>query len=185
MAKGQEQIRWYCLRAISGKELKVKELLDAEIKNGDFNGNVEQVIVPTEKVIVQKGNKREIKEKVMFSGYVFVRCRLVGEVQAQLANTTNVVNFLMGRVTKMPEPLPDDQIDVMLGHVDQTVDVEDVSQVTFMVGENIKVCDGPFKDFDGVIEEISEEKKKLKVSVKIFGRKTPLELNFDQVAKDA
>lgn len=178
-------MRWYCLRAISGKELKVKELLDAEIKNGDFKDNVETVIVPTEKVVVQKGNKKDIKEKVLFSGYVFVRCRLVGEVQAQLVNTTNVVNFLMGRVTKKPEPLPDDQVEAMLGHVDEVIDTEEAAQVTFMVGETIKVNDGPFKTFDGVIEEISEERKKLKVSVKIFGRKTPLELNFDQVIKDA
>ena len=163
----------------------MKELLEAQIKNGEFNGNVEQVIVPTEKVVVQKGNKKDIKEKVLFSGYVFVRCKLVGEVQAQLANTTNVVNFLMGRVTKKPEPLPDDQIAAMLGNVDERIDAQENSQVTFMVGETIKVNDGPFKDFDGVIEEISEEKKKLKVSVKIFGRKTPLELNFDQVVKEA
>lgn len=179
------EFRWYCLRAISGKELKVKELLEAEIKNGDFNGNVEQVIVPTEKVVVQKGNKKDIKEKVLFSGYVFVRCKLVGEIQAQLANTSNVVNFLMGRVTKKPEPLPDDQIDAMLGNVDERIDAEEVAQISFMVGETIKVNDGPFKDFDGVIEEISDEKKKLKVSVKIFGRKTPLELNYDQVIKEA
>jgi transcriptional antiterminator NusG len=109
----------------------------------------------------------------------------VGEVQAQLANTTNVVNFLMGRVTKKPEPLPDDQIAAMLGNVDERIDAQETAQITFMVGETIKVNDGPFKDFDGVIEEISDEKKKLKVSVKIFGRKTPLELNFDQVIKEA
>lgn len=179
------EYRWYCLRAISGKELKVKELLDAEIANGDFEGLVEQVIVPTEKVVVQRGNKKDIKEKVLFSGYVFVRCKLVGEVQAQLANTTNVVNFLMGRVTKKPEPLPDDQIAAMLGNVDEKAELDEPTQVTFMVGETIKVNDGPFKDFDGVIEEVSDEKKKLKVSVKIFGRKTPLELNFDQVIKEA
>ncbi len=179
------EFRWYCLRAISGKELKVKELLDAEIKNGDFNGNVEQVVVPTEKVVSQKGNKKDVKEKVLFSGYVFVRCKLVGEVQAQLANTTNVVNFLMGRVTKKPEPLPDDQIEAMLGHVDEKVETAESAEVTYLVGETIKVNDGPFKDFDGLIEEVSNEKKKLKVSVKIFGRKTPLELNFDQVIKEA
>lgn len=179
------EFRWYCLRAISGKELKVKELLDAEIKNGDFKGNVDQVIVPTEKVVSQKGNKKEVKEKVLFSGYVFVRCKLVGEVQAQLANTTNVVNFLMGRVTKKPEPLPDDQIDAMLGNVDEKIEAAEPTEVTYLVGETIKVNDGPFKDFDGLIEEVSNEKKKLKVSVKIFGRKTPLELNFDQVTKEA
>ena len=181
----KEKMRWYCLRAISGKELKVKELLEAEIKNGDFGENVEQVVVPTEKAVVQKGGKKEIKDKVLFSSYVFVRCRLVGEVQAQLANTTNVVNFLMGRVTKKPEPLPDEQIDAMLGNVDDTAELNLDAKVTFMVGETIKVCEGPFKDFDGVVEEVSDEKRKLKVSVKIFGRKTPLELDFDQVVKDA
>lgn len=185
MEKDKEQFRWYCLRAISGKELKVKELLDAEIKNGDFNGNVTEVLVPTEKVIVQKGNKKVEKEKVLYSGYIYVRCRLIGEVQAQLANTTNVVNFLMGRVTKSPEPVPDNEIDEMLHFIDGIVDVEEAAPVGFVVGETIKVNDGPFKEFDGVIEEISDEKKKLKVSVKIFGRKTPLELNFDQVVKDA
>ena len=179
------EFKWYCLRAISGKELKVKELLDAEIKNGDFKDDVDLVIVPTERVVVQKGNKREIKEKVLFSGYVFVRCRLQGEIQAQLANTTNVVNFLMGRVSKKPEPLPDEQIEVMLGNVDEKSESIQNTEITFMVGETIKVSDGPFKDFDGVIEEISDEKKKLKVSVKIFGRKTPLELNYAQVAKEA
>ena len=162
-----------------------KGTVDAEIANGDFQGLVEQVIVPTEKVVVQKANKKDIKEKVLFSGYVFVRCKLVGEIQAQLANTTNVVNFLMGRVTKKPEPLPDDQIAAMLGNVDERAEVDEPAQISFMVGETIKVNDGPFKDFDGVIEEISAEKKKLKVSVKIFGRKTPLELNFDQVTKEA
>lgn len=185
MEKGKERFEWYCLRAISGKELKVKELLDAEIKNGDFKDNVQEVFVPTEPTISQKGNKKEVKQKVLFSGYVFVRCRLVGEVQSQLANTTNVVNFLMGRVTKKPEPLPDEQVEAMKRHVDSIVETEDATQISFVVGETIRVNDGPFKDFDGVIEEISVEKKKLKVSVKIFGRKTPLELNFDQVIKEA
>ena len=163
----------------------MKEVLDAEIKAGKYAGNVEQVVVPTEKVAVQKGNKKEIKEKVLFSGYVFVRCKLVGDVQTELANTTNVVNFLMGRVTKKPEPLPDDQVETMLGSVDDSIEDITTAQVSFMVGEIIKVNDGPFQDFVGLIEEVSDEKKKLKVSVKIFGRKTPLELNFDQVLKEA
>lgn len=178
------EFRWYCLRAISGKELKVKELLEAEIKAGDFNNCVDQVLVPTEKVVSQKGNKKVEKEKVLFSGYVFVHCLLDGDIQNALANTTNVVNFLMGRVSKKPEPLPDDQIEAMLGIVDDKAEALETSQVVYLVGEQIKVCDGPFKDFDGVIEEVAEEKKKLKVSVKIFGRKTPLELNFDQVTKE-
>lgn len=177
------EFRWYCLRAISGKELKVKEVLDAEIAKSDLGKYVQQVLVPTEKVVTQKGNKKELKEKVLFSGYVFVRCKLVGEVQSTLATTSNVVNFLMGRNSKKPEPLPDDQVAAMLGNVDEHSQSVDVQEASFLVGEQIKVNDGPFKDFDGIIEEVSEEKKKLKVMVKIFGRKTPLELTYDQVDK--
>ena len=159
-------------------------MLDAEIANTDLGQNVQEVVVPTEKVISTVGGKKVEKEKVLFSGYVFVRCRLVGDVQNQLAQTTNVVNFLMGRVSKKPEPLPDEQIEAMLGHVDEGIKNAE-TQITFMVGEQVKVNDGPFKDFDGVIEEVNDEKKKLKVMVKIFGRKTPLELNYDEVDKQA
>ena len=176
------EFRWYCLRAMSGKELKVKAVLDAEIEKTDLGQNVREVIVPTEKVISTVGGKRVEKEKVLFSGYVFVRCRLVGDVQNQLAQTSNVVNFLMGRVSKKPEPLPDEQIEAMLGRVDEGVKNAE-AQITFIVGEQVKVNDGPFKDFDGIIEEVNDEKKKLKVMVKIFGRKTPLELNYDEVDK--
>lgn len=196
------EFRWYCLRAISGKELKVKELLDAEIANGDLGQYVQQVVVPTEKVVSQKGNQKVIKEKVLFSSYVFVQClvvssttkigdksvttkKLAGEAMLQLTNTTNVVGFLCGRNSKMPESLPDDQIAAMLGNVDEKAELETETELSFMVGETVKVNDGPFKDFDGIVEEVNVEKKKLKVMVKIFGRKTPLELNYDQVNKEA
>lgn len=176
------ELRWYCLRAMSGKELKVKALLDAEIEKTDLGKYVTEVIVPTERVISTVGGKKVEKEKVLFSGYVFVRCRLEGDVQNQLAQTSNVVNFLMGRVSKKPQPLPDEQIEAMLGHVDEGLRIAE-AKITFLVGETVKVNDGPFKDFEGVIEEVNDEKKKLKVMVKIFGRKTPLELNFDEVDK--
>lgn len=196
------EFKWFCLRAISGKELKVKEVLDAEIANGDLGKYVQQVVVPTEKVVTQKADKKVIKEKVLFSSYVFVRClvvsskqksgdkevttlKIAGEAQLQLSNTTNVIGFLCGRNSKMPESLPDDQIAAMLGNVDENAGAEVETEISFLVGDNVKVNDGPFKDFDGVIEEVNLEKKKLKVMVKIFGRKTPLELNFDQVIKEA
>ena len=195
------EFRWYCLRAISGKELKVKEILDAEIANGDLGKYVQQVVVPTEKVITQKGNQKVVKERVLFSSYVFVQClvvssttkvgdksvtvkKLAGEAQIQLSNTTNVVGFLCGRNSKMPEVLPDSQVAAMLGNVDEKAEMEAETELTFMVGETVKVVDGPFKDFDGIVEEVNVEKK-LKVMVKIFGRKTPLELNYDQVNKEA
>lgn len=181
----ETQFRWYVLRTISGKELKVKEVLDAEIAKSDLGNFVQEVIVPTEKVVSQSGAKKVVKEKVLFSGYVFVRCKLVGEVQSHLANTTNVVNFLCGRNSRKPEALPDEQITAMLGQVDEKAQAEEERELTFMVGEEVKVNDGPFKDFDGVIEEVNAERKKLKVMVKIFGRKTPLELYYDQVNKHA
>ena len=179
------EFRWYCLRTMSGKELKVKAVIDAEIAKTDLGKNVSDVIVPTEKVVAQVGGKKVEKEKVLFSGYVFLRCRLVADVQSQLSQITNVVNFLMGRVSKKPEPLPDDQIEAMLGHVDEGNVSSPENQVTYFVGEQVKVNDGPFKDFDGIIEEVNDEKKKLKVMVKIFGRKTPLELNYNEVEKEA
>lgn len=177
------EFKWYCLRAISGKELKVKEILDAEIANSDLGKYVKQVVVPTEKVMTQSGNKRVVKDKVLFSGYIFVQCKLVGEVQSQLANTTNVVNFLLGRNSKKPEPLPDDQVEAMLDHADHGSEQDIEQQLTFMVGEIVKVNDGPFQGFDGEVESINEEKKKLIVLVKVFSRKTQLELSFDQVDK--
>jgi transcriptional antiterminator NusG len=107
----------------------------------------------------------------------------VGEVQSRLANTTNVVNFLCGRNSKQPEALHDEEIAAMLGSIDVQAEQEADSELDFLVGEQVKVNDGPFKDFDGVVEECNAEKKKLKVMVKIFGRKTPLELNYNQVNK--
>ena len=176
----------------------MKELIEAEIANGDLGKYVQQVVVPTEKVVTQKDNKKVVKEKVLFSSYVFVRCQVVdqtigdkttkklaGEAQLQLSNLSNVVGFLCGRNSKMPEFLPDDQIAAMLGNVDEKAEMEAETELSFMVGETIKVNDGPFKDFDGIVEEVNVEKKKLKVMVKIFGRKTPLELNYDQVTKEA
>lgn len=180
----EQKFRWYVLRSISGKELKVKETLEAEIRNGDLGNFVSEIVVPTEKVITQTANgKKTEKEKVLFSGYVFVRCILTGEVQNILAGTTNVINFLCGRNSKKPEALRDDEIASMLGNLDEKSATEDEANVSFKVGEAVKVIDGPFKDFDGEVEEVNNEKKKLIVWVKIFGRKTPLELNFNQVTK--
>ena len=175
--------KWYCLRAISGKELKVKEVLEAGKAAGDFKDGLDQVVVPTEQVAVKRGEKKVIKEKVLFSGYVFVRCRLTPDVQAELESTSNVVAFLRGRTTNKPEPLPDEQVAEMLGAADSKKDVFEDSEFNFLKGESVKVTDGPFKDFEGEITDINDEKQKLKVEVKIFGRKTQLELDYNQVTK--
>lgn len=175
---------WYVLRAISGKEAKVKEVLDGAIRNTGLGDYVFQVLIPTEKVISVKNGKKVVKEKNLYSGYVFVECILTGEVLYELRNTTNVIDFLRGRgKDAAPESLRESEVRRMLGAADDMLDgVDDGND--YMVGEAVKVTAGPFSGFDGIIEEVNREKKKLKVMVKIFGRKTPLELENSQVVRE-
>ena len=179
------QKRWYVMRAISGKESKVKEYIDALIsQHSDIANHVSQVLIPTEKVVTVRNGKRVVKEKNRFSGYVFVEAALIGETQSQLRNVPNVLGFLSASKTStVPMPMSPVEVSHMLGTVDEIQDVPEEVMIPFEVGENVKVVDGPFSGFDAVIEEINSEKKKLKVMVKIFGRKTPLELGFMQVEK--
>ena len=182
MAEGKKA--WYVLRAISGKEAKVKEVLDAAIRNTDLGKYVFQVLIPTEKVLTVRNGKKVIKEKNLHSGYVFVECDLQGEVLYELRNTTNVIDFLRGRgKNAAPEALRESEVRRMLGAADALIDTADDGN-DYMVGESVKVTFGPFNGFSGTIEEVNREKKKLKVMVKIFGRKTPLELENSQVERE-
>ncbi|MBD5332759.1 MAG: transcription termination/antitermination factor NusG [Bacteroides sp.] len=175
---------WYVLRAISGKEAKVKEVLDGAIRNTGLGDYVFQVLIPTEKVVAVKNGKKVVKEKNLYSGYVFVECILTGEVLYELRNTTNVIDFLRGRgKDAAPESLRESEVRRMLGAADELTDAIAEGN-DYMVGEAVKVTDGPFSGFDGIIEEVNREKKKLKVMVKIFGRKTPLELENSQVVRE-
>ena len=178
-------MQWYVMRAISGKEGKVKEYIDAMIhQGGDFAKHVSQVLIPTEKTVTVRNGKRVVKEKNRFAGYVFVEAELVGEVQPRLRNVPNVLGFLSDTKTNTkPMPLRSIEVNQMLGTVDELQEIPEDIIIPFEVGESVKVVEGPFTGFDAVIEEINNEKKKLKVSVKIFGRKTPLELGFMQVEK--
>ena len=183
MAEGKRA--WYVLRAISGKEAKVKEVLDAAIKNTDLGNYVFQVLIPTEKVLTVRNGKKVVKEKNLYSGYVFVEANLQGEVMHELRNTTNVIDFLKGKgKDAKPEPLRESEVKRMLGTADEFIDLTDEGVNDYMVGETVKVNYGPFNGFSGVIEEVNAEKKKLKVMVKIFGRKTPLELENSQVERE-
>lgn len=175
---------WYVLRAISGKEAKVKEVLDGAIRNTGLGDYVFQVLIPTEKVMSVKNGKKVIKEKNLYSGYVFVECILTGEVLYELRNTTNVIDFLRGRgKDAAPESLRESEVRRMLGAADELLDATSEGN-DYIVGEAVKVTSGPFTGFDGIIEEVNREKKKLKVMVKIFGRKTPLELENSQVVRE-
>ena len=174
--------KWYVLRAISGKEAKVKEYIEADVKLRGLTDKVTQVLIPTEKVVQVRNGKRIVKEKPYLSGYVLVEAELVGDIAYLLRNTPNVLGFLGG----MDEPTPIRQAEInrILGTVDELQETSDESLLEFSVGEVVKVNTGPFSGFNGVIEEINTEKKRLKVMVKIFGRSTPVDLGYMQVDKE-
>lgn len=176
--------KWYVLRAIGGKEKKVKELVENEIKRLNLDDFISQVLIPTEKVYQIRNGKKISKERIYYPGYVLIEAALVGEIPHILRNIPNVLGFLGDPKTGDPIPLRQAEVNRILGKVDELVDSEEELNVPFYVGETVKVIDGPFNSFSGVIEEVNEEKKKLKVMVKIFGRKTPLELSFMQVEKE-
>lgn len=187
MAEQNEPKRaWYVLRAISGKEAKVKEMLEAQMRNTDLGQYLYQVLIPTEKVVAVRNGKKVVKERNLYSGYVFVECVLKGDVAYTLANTTNVIDFLRGREKgAAPEVLREADVKRMLGQVDElNEDPLEDGLNDFIVGESVKVIAGAFAGFIGEIEEVNRERKKLKVMVKVFGRKTPLELDNSQVERE-
>jgi len=175
--------KWYVVRAISGKEKKVKEQIESEISHLRMEEYVSQVLIPTEKIYQIRNGKKISKERSFFPGYVLIEAALVGEVPHILKNIPNVLGFL-GTATGEPTPLRMTEVNRILGKVDELAESDEEINIPYIVGETVKVIDGPFNSFSGIIEEINEEKKKLKVSVKIFGRKTPVELSFMQVVKE-
>lgn len=181
---GEKSKKWYVLRAIGGKEKKVKEYIESEISRLRLQEHISQVLIPTEKVYQIRSGKKISKERNYFPGYVLVEAALVGEVEHILRNIPNVIGFLGGSQGGDPVPLRTSEVNRILGKVDELAASDEEINVPFYVGESVKVIDGPFNSFSGIIEEVNEEKKKLKVMVKIFGRKTPLELSFMQVEKE-
>lgn len=174
--------KWYVLRAVSGKEAKLKEYIDAEMKHNELlSTHVSQVLIPMEKHASLRNGKRVVKEKISLPGYIFVEANLVGDVAHTLRFMPNCLGFLGG--LDNPSPVLQSEINRMLGTAENT-EIEGTVDVPYVVDETVKVVDGPFSGFSGVIEEINAEKHKLKVMVKIFGRKTPLELSFMQVEKE-
>lgn len=180
------EMKWYVMRAISGKEGKVREYVEALLAQaGELSKHVSQVLIPTEKVVTVKNGKRTVKEKNFLPGYVLVETDMTDQARETLRNIPNVLGFLSDSKTgTKPMPLRPNEISRLLGSVDELSEtVTEEVVVPFEVGESIKVTEGPFSGFDALIEEVNNEKKKLKVMVKIFGRKTPLELGFTQVEK--
>ena len=173
-------MKWYVLRAITGKETKVKEYIDAAVGNGSLGGYVGQTLVPTEKVVQVRNGRRLVVDRILYSGYVYVQAAMVGEIAHALRNIPNVVGILGGMDN--PAAIRQSEVDRLMGvAVEEEADVE--ADVSFLVGEQVKVIDGPFSSFNGVVNEVNVERKKLTVLVKVFGRETALNLGFGQVEK--
>lgn len=176
-------MKWYVLRAVSGKECKVKEYLEAAMKHDPvLAANVSQVILPTEKYAMMRNGKRVIKERLYLPGYVLIEANLQGEVAHTLRFMPNVLGFLGG--LDNPSPVRQSEVNRILGNAEESIIESAEMSIPYCVDETVKVIEGPFSGFSGVIEEVNTEKHKLKVMVKIFGRKTPLELGFTQVEKE-
>lgn len=179
----EEEKRWYSLRVISGKEKKIKERMELEIQRNGWGDFVTHILVPSEKVYKIRAGKKVIMERNILPGYILVEAypsKFSGEIIQTLSNMTNVIHFL-GR--NKPIPMQQSEANRMLGKVDDSQDLVEAMIEPYLVGETIKIIDGPFNDFVGDVKEVNEEKKKLTVIVKIFGRGTEVELNFMQVEK--
>jgi transcription termination/antitermination protein NusG len=178
-----DEFKWYSLRVISGKERVIKERIDKEIKAEGWEDFITNVVVPTEKVYKIRNGKKVIQERNILPGYILIEAlpeKLKGEIVQQISNLQNVIHFL-GK--NDPIPMQTSEAKRLLGVVDDTQGSGETLAEPFIIGETVKINDGPFADFVGEIQEVNEEKKKLKVVVKIFGRGTEVELSFLQVDK--
>lgn len=180
-----QDTKWYVLRVVSGKEKKLKEHIEKEVRINGWNKIVLQVLCPLEKVFKIVGGKKSLREKILFPGYLMIEAlngKLHDEVIQTIRSVNGVIHFL-GK--ENPIALRKAEVNKMFGKIDE-VSEAGISYVDpFFVGEVVKIIDGPFNDFSGTIEEVNEEKKKLKVTVKIFGRAQPVELNYGQVEKES
>jgi transcriptional antiterminator NusG len=178
-----QDTKWYVLRVVSGKEKKVKEYLDKEVKINGWENSVLQILCPVEKVFKVQSGKKVLREKILFPGYLMLEAnegKLTDDIIHTIKNVTNVIHFL-GK--DHPTPLRRSEVNKMFGKMDEVSEQGIGFAEPYIVGETVKIIDGPFNDFNGTVEEVNEEKKKLKVVVKIFGRATPVELNYMQVEK--
>jgi transcriptional antiterminator NusG len=182
------ELKWYMVRAVSGQERKAKEYLENEIERENFSEQIAQVLVPSEKVFEMRNGKKKSRERNLFPGYVMVNADISnGEVVHLIKNVPGIIGFLgqkPGEASTPPVALRQVEVDRILGKVDEIDDFDEQLDTPYIVGETIKVMDGPFSGFTGTIEEIFEERRKLNVMVKIFGRNTPVELSYMQVEKE-
>ncbi len=162
--------KWYVVRAISGQEKKVKHYIEMEIARLNLQDYVSQVLIPTEKIVQIRNGKKISKERSFYPGYILIEASLIGEIPHTIKNITGVIGFLGETKGGEPVPMRVSEVNRILGKVDELTEAEGTLSYSYVVGESVKVINGPFNGFNGIIEEINEEKKKIKVTVKIFGQ---------------
>lgn len=177
------ELKWYVLKSVSGQESKVKSYIENEMRRLGFESDVTQIVIPMEKVIQIRNGKKVPKERPYYPGYLMVEANLIGEIPHIIKNIPGVISFLSLTKGGDPVPMRKSEVNRMLGRMDELSEFATEMEIPYVVGESVKVVDGPFNGFNGTIEKILEDKKKLEVSVLIFGRKTPMELSFMQVEK--
>ena len=183
MTETKSTKKWYVVRSVSGQENKIKSYIESEVNRLSLQDFISQILVPTEKVIQVRNGKKVNKERVYFPGYIMVQANLTGEIPHIIKSVNGVIGFLGETKGGDPVPLRQSEVNRMLGKVDELAVNDENINIPFTLGETVKVIDGPFNGFNGTVEKINEEKRKLEVMVKIFGRKTPLELSYMQVEK--
>ena len=170
---------WYSLRVISGKEKNIESMILRELDENSISNDVEEIFVPYEKVVEVRNNKKRVKEKMFFPGYILIKMNLNANTKYVVENTQGVLSFV-GPKGKAPVPLRSAEIKRIFGEVERKEGIE-ILEVPFNKGDQVKVVAGPFIDFTGTVENVNEDKQKVKVVVSIFGRPTPIELDFFQV----
>lgn len=172
------ELKWYVVRTFSGHENKVKNLIDAELKDNEkLRAKIDNVLVPMEKVFEVKDGKKKSKTKNFFPGYILVQADLDNQVKDFILNTPSVMGFLGTKIS--PNPLQPEEVKRIVGRITQDDNAERMETI-FRNGDLVKIIDGPFNNFNGTVQEVNEEKMKIKVMVSIFGRKTPVEIDFVQ-----
>lgn len=183
MAVVHEQ-KFYILRTVTGKEIKVKDKIEAEISTTDLGRFVSRVFVPMEKVVSQRNGKKIVKERPSLPGYIIVEAALVADTAFRLRNTEGVIGFLGGTRGSEPEPMSPAEVERLMKRADDIALGEGEYEIEYFVGDVVKVIDQAFAGCEAVVEEVTPERRKLKVKVKMFGRQMPLELDYAQVAKE-
>lgn len=170
--------KWYVVRTFSGHESKVKNFIELELKDSDsLTAKIEEILVPTERVFEVKDGKKRSKTKNFFPGYILLKADLDNQVKDFILNTPSVMGFLGTK--NNPNPLQPEEVKRIVGRISQDEDSERM-ETMFRAGDVVKIIDGPFNNFSGIVQEVNEEKMKMKVQVSIFGRKTPVEIDFVQ-----